>query len=1127
MAIALVRKPLPKPNPTADPRFRRVMEQVTTGAKRTRAHPPASKKTADAAAAAKGPANERIAAGKTRQVEKIKGAPAKKPEPSSFLALLRAEIEKAMPKTLGDTEKFMQGGKAEQMKGSLKGNVSQQKETATGQVSSASRQQPAPAGEAKLEKPLPKEGQPPPPVANAPEGMPAPKPDADVSLQDSKQNVDAQMKEADVDTPQLQKANDPRFSATADSKAKVAKQADSAPAQYRAQEKTVLGTAAAKAATDARKGAAAMIGVRTASGTRVLTRQQQQKAKDEAKRKFVVDQIESIYNNTKAKVEKKLADLDEEVNRLFDQGTEKALDAMTTFVNQRLRRYKIDRYLSIPIVGPARWIRDQFMGLPDEVNAFYEEGRTVFRAAMDALVVMVANLVERRLKEAKDEVAKGQAEIAKFVASQPKELQAVAQSAQKDVSSRFQELERGIEDKKNELASSLAQKYKEGFDKANEALKKIQDENKGLVAGFVEQLVGVVKALLEFKEKLMAVLRKARDTVKLIIKDPIGFLKNLIAALKGGVNAFKEHIWDHLQRGFMAWLLGNLPPGIELPKDFSLPSILKLVLGVLGITYERMRAKAVKLIGERNVKIIEKVVEYIRTLITGGIAALWEKVKEDLSDLKQMVIDAIQNWIITTIVKQAIQKIVSMFNPVGAIVQAVLAIYNIIMFVVEQAQKILAFIEAVVDSVYNIVTGNIGGAVKKIEDALGRTIPIVIGFLARLLGLSGITQKVHEFIRKVQSRVDRAIDKAIAKIVGMFKKLFGAGGKGAEDEGPVETITEAVNMEGTGHTLTVGNDGVDFATSKGKLSVKIGTAITRVKALSPAPKNLAKRVSTLEALKKRAEGIETDRKADKSKKMTAKLKTRTKSLVEAIKSYAKKYGAKDVENVLTAEFPRTIADVYSKLVSVKDKELPDGRERQDHHAPPVQLAESMAGPLVQAGKALEAEAPGTGDDLLDTGEALKKAKPGDLPAIRLHEQTHKTSGGPGVRVHGSELRPILVQKLITEKNKFALEELSRTSRGKVSVRPGDISLLQQLKSIARRITGVKNIALKRALKQDAKPIVQRMYEAVSEAHFVGVKAALDASIVDGPKGDRTSALTRLKSLATKIWKNKLLGKFHP
>ena len=58
------------------------MEQLKTAAKRTSSHPPAAKKTRDAAAAAKGPPNERIAGGKAKQVEKIRDAKEAKPEPA-------------------------------------------------------------------------------------------------------------------------------------------------------------------------------------------------------------------------------------------------------------------------------------------------------------------------------------------------------------------------------------------------------------------------------------------------------------------------------------------------------------------------------------------------------------------------------------------------------------------------------------------------------------------------------------------------------------------------------------------------------------------------------------------------------------------------------------------------------------------------------------------------------------------------------------------------------------------------------------------------------------------------------------------------------------------------------------
>ncbi|HEX6096508.1 MAG TPA: hypothetical protein VF432_09310 [Thermoanaerobaculia bacterium] len=771
MPSALKYKPLPKPSPQSDPRYQRVMEQVKQGAKRTKAHVPASKKTADAAKAAKGPPNERLAAGKSKQVEKIQEAKEGKPEQSSFLEMLRAEIAKAMPKTLGETENF--DSAADGMKSGLKGNVSQQKDKSTKDVSGASKQAPSPAGEAKAGGPLPKDPNPAAPQVDAASGMPAPKSDADISLQDSKQDTDQQMKEAEVTPTQLQKANDPRFSAALDAKQQVARNADAGPAKYRAKEAATLSTAAAQATSKAKVSAAAMVGVRSGGNTKVLTKQQEQKAKDEAARAKVTAAIEGIFAETKARVDAKLASIDTEVNSMFDRGTEAALSAMKRFVNGKIRDYKIRRYLSIPLVGLARWVKDQFMNLPDEVNVFYEQGRQLFQAQMDALIVRVAALVELRLREAKAEVAKGKQKIQDFVSKQPKELQAAAKEAQSKVSAGFDELEQGIDNKKNELASSLAQKYKEGFDKANEALKEIQDSNKGFVAAFAEKLAEVLKAIAEFKARLTAILRKGADTIKLIIADPLGFLGNLISAVKGGISAFGANIWKHLKAGFMRWLLGNAPPGIQIPSDLSPGSVFKLVMGVLGITYEKMRAKAVKFLGPTAVTVIETLVKYIQALISGGPAKLWEEVKADLSNLKEMVIGAFQDYLVSTIVQKAITKIVSMFNPAGAIIQAILAIVSIVQFVVEKAAQIMEFVESVINSIHAIATGSIGGAVKRIEMALANAVPLLIGFLAALLGLSGVSKKIREFIMKVQAKVDAAIDKVLKKIVDTVKKLIG------------------------------------------------------------------------------------------------------------------------------------------------------------------------------------------------------------------------------------------------------------------------------------------------------------------------------------------------------------------
>ena len=68
-------------------------------------------------------------------------------------------------------------------------------------------------------------------------------------------------------------------------------------------------------------------------------------------------------------------------------------------------------------------------------------------------------------------------------------------------------------------------------------------------------------------------------------------------------------------------------------------------------------------------------------------------------------------------------------------------------FIIEKAATILEFVEAVVDSIYNIATGQIDGAANYIEKSLANLVPILIGFLADLLGLGGVSEKIKEFNR--------------------------------------------------------------------------------------------------------------------------------------------------------------------------------------------------------------------------------------------------------------------------------------------------------------------------------------------------------------------------------------------
>ena len=300
---------------------------------------------------------------------------------------------------------------------------------------------------------------------------------------------------------------------------------------------------------------------------------------------------------------------------------------------------------------------------------------------------------------------------------------------------------------------------------------------------------GVLKMAGPLGTRVLEIVRKAGDVISTIIHDPIGFVGNLIQAVRKGFDQFSTNILVHLKEGLMKWLFGALAgAGLRLPEKFDLMGILSLVLQILALTYDRLRGLLVKAIGEKPVAYLEKTFEFLTTLVTKGLGAAWEKLVEFLGDLKEMVLGGIRDWVVTTIVKKAITKVASMFNPVGAVIQAIIMVYDTIKFFIERFQQIAELANAVFESVANIAAGKIEAAASYVEKTMVRTIPVIIGFLASLIGLGGISQKIKDIIKTIQNKVEGALNKLVSFIVSKVKGLLGKDkeGKPGKAETPEE-----------------------------------------------------------------------------------------------------------------------------------------------------------------------------------------------------------------------------------------------------------------------------------------------------------------------------------------------------
>ena len=284
---------------------------------------------------------------------------------------------------------------------------------------------------------------------------------------------------------------------------------------------------------------------------------------------------------------------------------------------------------------------------------------------------------------------------------------------------------------------------------------------------------GALKLVGAPVQKVMSLINKGAAVIGKIFSDPIGFVKNLANAVKLGLMNFLKNIKKHLLAGLVGWLFGALSnAGIKLPEKFDLKGVFSLILQILGLTYDNIRLKLVKHLGEKTVSRMEKVFTFVKDLITKGPIVLWEKVKESLTNLKAAVISGVRNWVITKVIKEGITWIIGLLNPVGALIKLIKVLWSIIQFFIERWQQIVDFATSVFDSIAEIAGGNLKKAASAVETALGRTVPVIISFLASLLGLGGISKTIRKVIAKIRKPVDRALDKVIGWLVKKGKALL-------------------------------------------------------------------------------------------------------------------------------------------------------------------------------------------------------------------------------------------------------------------------------------------------------------------------------------------------------------------
>ncbi|MGW2047767.1 hypothetical protein ACWCPF_21685 [Streptomyces sp. NPDC001858] len=763
-----------KPPPSASPAFQNLKSEVQVKKTAAARHAPAAAESKAAQNAAVAPPDDKQAQGKAAQAEKMNAAKPGVFDKAGFIAAVNQAIAAQAPKNLDEADNFSGSGKAEAVKGQVSGQVSEGKAASAKEIDTATKAGPdLSKAQDKPVTPLTPDAPPPTPGAPNPAGaVPATQPDAVTDFSGGPAQVDQQMADAEVTEDQLAKGNEPQFTDALAAKKEGEQHSAAAPGAARGAEAKQLAAAKQGAAATGAQAMTGLAATRSATGKQVDGGKGATKSADERKRAEVTARLQKVFDTTKTDVENTLSGLDKLVDDKFTAGEKAARDAFTADHKRRMDAYKDKRYSGW--TGKLKWVKDKFAGMPEEANQLFQESRKLYVAQMQQVVSSIADVIGTELGKAKDRIAKGRAELKAEVDRLPADLKKFGQDAAKDFTEKFDGLEADVNAKSDQLVQDLAQKYTQALNAVDDEIKKLQDENKGLIAKAKDAVVGVIQTIIELKNMLLGILAKAATAVMNIIKDPIGFLRNLVTAVAAGLHQFISNITEHLKKGLISWLLGTaVSAGLALPAKFDLKGIIQLIGGMLGLTWANIRARITrKGVPDQAVTAAEQSVPVAQALQKEGPAGAVDHIKESVGDLKSTIIGKLTAYLIPTVIVAGITWIVSLLNPASAFIRAVKGIIDIVTFVVTQGAQIMQFVNSVLDAVIAIAGGGQAGVPALIEGALVASIPVLIGFLAALLGVGNLANKVKEVFHAVAKPVSKAIDKIVDFIAKAAKKLW-------------------------------------------------------------------------------------------------------------------------------------------------------------------------------------------------------------------------------------------------------------------------------------------------------------------------------------------------------------------
>ncbi len=580
-------------------------------------------------------------------------------------------------------------------------------------------------------------------------------------------------------------------------------------------------------------------------------------------RESVSKRAQGIFDTAQKAVDQLLQPLPKTAIARWEAGLTKLSQAFHDSLN-RVKKWIDERHEGVG--GTILAIGDYIGGLPDWVTDEYNRAERDFGDGVGELLLSISSDVNGVIAAAQALVEGARRDIDAAFTEMAAEFPEWAAQEKARFSGLLDGLGAKVTQAQTSFVKDISNRAVTAVNEAHAEVEAKRQEAGGLigrvVAAIEEFIEDPVRAIINGLLRLVgippsafwALIEKIAQVISDIADDPENFVNNLVEGLKQGFQAFFDNFGQHVLKGFWDWLFSGLETPIPMPKDMSASALFSFALQLMGITWPRVREILVKHIGPTAVEVIEAAWQLISVLIERGPEGLVELVKEQLTpeNIVNTILEAAVQYLVETLIKQVIIRVIGMLNPVGAIAQAIDLIYQVCKWIFNNAARIFRFIEAVVNGLADVVAGNVGGLAKKVEQGLAMLIPPVIDFLAGLLHLGDLPNEIAEVINKLQAMVLKVMDRVIGFLAERGKALLkkmGLGGdekdegKGDEELGSVVRFSAA----GESHRLFVQREGAQAELMVASVPTTIPDWITRWKGMLEAGKPAEKTPERAEA----------------------------------------------------------------------------------------------------------------------------------------------------------------------------------------------------------------------------------------------------------------------------------------